>query len=247
MVAQNINKKERKIHSYKVLGTNQKKEALEELLNDPSQENFVLLSKKFDTTTRNLRRWFNQGYMRKGGCGRKKINPEGIIRLEEWILDETRKLGKKISRNQIKEQAIKIFNIESFKASKAWMDKFIKEQNLKLKIRQILLEKGVLSKCQVQKHKQFQDSLKEKECERSTTKKQLKRIKLEEMKAKYIKGKLDQLLTQDFEIGQNLIKQDTIKIDNNNKEDDMYFTASFEQEARPFGENYGEQLYLGFD
>lgn len=59
MVDLNINKKERKIHSYKVLDTNQKKEALEELLNDPSHENFVLLSKKFNTTTRNLRRWFN--------------------------------------------------------------------------------------------------------------------------------------------------------------------------------------------
>ena len=36
-------------------------------------------------------------------------------------------MGKKISRNQIKEEAIRIFNIESFRASKAWMDKFIKE------------------------------------------------------------------------------------------------------------------------
>ncbi|CAD8151920.1 unnamed protein product [Paramecium pentaurelia] len=244
MVDLNINKKERKIHSYKVLGTNQKKEALEELLNDPSQENFVLLSKKFNTTTRNLRRWYNQGYMRKGGCGRKKINPQGVIRLEEWILEETRKQGRKISRNQIKEQAIKIFNIESFKASKAWMDKFIKEQNLKFKIKQILLENCLLSKCQIIKHKQIQNNLKEKKFERSSTKKQQKRIKLEQLKTKYIMGNLDQIIVQDFQIGQ---KQNTIKLENNNKEDDMYFTASFEQEARQFENNYGEQLYLGFD
>ncbi|CAD8052417.1 unnamed protein product [Paramecium primaurelia] len=244
MVDLNINKKERKIHSYKVLGTNQKKEALEELLNDSSQENFVLLSKKFNTTTRNLRRWFNQGYMRKGGCGRKKINPQGVIRLEEWILEETRKQGRKISRNQIKEQAIKIFNIESFKASKAWMDKFIKEQNLKFKIKQILLENGLLSKCQIIKHKQIQNNLKEKKFVRSSTKKQQKRIKLEQLNTKYIMGNLDQIIVQDIQIGQ---KQNKIKLENNNKEDDMYFTASFEQEARQFENNYGEQLYLGFD
>ncbi|CAD8060450.1 unnamed protein product [Paramecium sonneborni] len=244
MVNQNLEIQEKKIHTYKVLSINQKKEALEELFKNPSQENFILLSNKFNTTTRNLRRWFNEGYMRKGGCGRKKINPQGVMRLEEWILEETKKYGKKISRNQIKEQAIRIFNIQSFKASKVWMDKFIKEQNLKYKIQTILFEKGQLSKqSQEIKHKQFEDNQKEKNFE-SSTKKQIKGLKLEKIKLNQLERNQDQLNVQDLKMS---VQQETILNREHNKEDDLYLSVSFEQEADLFAYNYEEELFLGFD
>lgn len=53
------------------------------------------------------------------------MNPEAVENLEEWILSETKNAGRKITRNQIKAKALQIFNSDTFKASKMWMDKFL--------------------------------------------------------------------------------------------------------------------------
>jgi hypothetical protein len=48
------------------------------------------------------------------------LNLKAEDELEKWVLETCLRYGKKVSRNNIRLQAIKIFNHPSFLASNAW-------------------------------------------------------------------------------------------------------------------------------
>lgn len=74
----------------------------------------------------------------KGG-GRKTMDPQMETLLFDWCLDEIRRNKKPVSRSLIKQQAKYLSqNKSSFKASKGWLDKFMKRFNYSEKTKEIL-------------------------------------------------------------------------------------------------------------
>lgn len=59
---------------YRILSIEEKKQAMELINSNPSHETYTKLSEKYQTSIKNLRRWYNEGIERKPGCGRKKLN-----------------------------------------------------------------------------------------------------------------------------------------------------------------------------
>ena len=92
------------------------------------------MSQAFGTTIKNLKRWKKFGTERKKGCGRKKLNPEAEQQLIDWALDIVRKTGKKISRQQLQKKALDLFQDKRFCASKGFLDKFVRCNQLKDKM-----------------------------------------------------------------------------------------------------------------
>ena len=67
----------------------------------------------------------------KGG-GRKTLDPEMEDELYDWCLEESeRKEGKPLSRSTLKQAARRLSRFPgTFKASKGWLDKFIKRYKI---------------------------------------------------------------------------------------------------------------------
>jgi len=65
---------------------------------------------------------------------------EGL--LFEWCIEEIEKLRKPLSRSMIKQQARVLSQKKgTFKASKGWLDKFMKRFNYAEKVKEILIMK----------------------------------------------------------------------------------------------------------
>lgn len=56
-------------------------------------------------------------------------------KLHEWCLEESLKLGKPVTRIQIRTKALQLTKFPGkFKASKGWTDKFVKKFNIRKEI-----------------------------------------------------------------------------------------------------------------
>ncbi|CAD8057567.1 unnamed protein product [Paramecium sonneborni] len=235
---------------YNILSTDEKKEAIEALAANPSDENFEIQSHKYNTTIRNLKRWFNQGYVRKSGCGRKRVNPQAVAELEKWILCETKKEGKKITRDQIKSKALEIFNSDTFKASKMWMDKFLSEYDIKFKVQTILQEQGCLSKLQEVKFKQEQQSRREKESESLETKRLIKKESQEQIKTDLNVKQVfeEKVYVEDFFLDQVPANyfSDSYEIQSGQNQVELQqFSEQFIPKLEFLGDNY-EDIFAGY-
>ncbi|CAD8140740.1 unnamed protein product [Paramecium pentaurelia] len=230
--------------------TDEKKEAIEALAANPSDENFEIQSQKYNTTIRNLKRWFNQGYVRKQGCGRKRVNPQAVAELEQWILTETKKGGRKITRDFIKSKALEIFNSDTFKASKMWMDKFLSEYDIKFKVQTILQEHGCLSKLQEVKFKQEQKSRREKESESLETKRLVKNESQEQIQTdlNVKQGLEEKVYVEDFFLDQDAINlfSDSYEIQSRQNQVELQqFSEQFIPKLTFLGDSY-EDIYIGY-
>ena len=80
---------------------------------------------------KSLRRWSHVGCMRKKGCGRKTKNPKMEEKLVEWY-NEVIKKNKCVTAKMIREKAVQISNDKDFLASKGWLEKFKKKNNIQI-------------------------------------------------------------------------------------------------------------------
>ena len=80
---------------------------------------------------KSLRRWSHVGCMRKKGCGRKTKNPKMEEKLVEWY-NEVIKKNKYVTAKMIREKAVQISNDKDFLASKGWLEKFKKKNNIQI-------------------------------------------------------------------------------------------------------------------
>ena len=67
------------------------------------------------------------------GGGRKTLDPKMEDRLVEWIRQEQKKTNQLLTRSQIKKKAKEISNVNSFKASKGWLDKFRRRHGIEFR------------------------------------------------------------------------------------------------------------------
>ena len=80
---------------------------------------------------KSLRRWSHVGCMRKKGCGRKTKNPKMEAKLVEWY-NEVIKKNKCVTAKMIREKAVEISDDKDFLASKGWLEKFKKKNNIQI-------------------------------------------------------------------------------------------------------------------
>jgi hypothetical protein len=80
---------------------------------------------------KNISRWLKTGLERRKGGGRKTQDPDMEKKLYQWILEEEKEKGRRLSRAQIKHKARELTNVDGFKGSKGWLDKFQKRYNIK--------------------------------------------------------------------------------------------------------------------
>ncbi|CAD8143138.1 unnamed protein product [Paramecium octaurelia] len=137
------NKKNKALKKYNILGQEDKQHILESLQKDSSLEMYQILSEKYNTSIKNLRRWYQDGIARKPGCGRKKLNTKAEEELRQWIIKESVELRRRVRRSQLKQKAIELFSIPNFKASKAWQDEFIRNFDIKYQVNEIIVESKV--------------------------------------------------------------------------------------------------------
>ena len=84
---------------------------------------------------KNLKRWVEVGAHRKKGGGRKTLDPDMEYELYQWCLSQL--TDKPLTRGLIKQRARNLSRFQgSFKASKGWLDKFIKRYELGQVLRQ---------------------------------------------------------------------------------------------------------------
>lgn len=75
------------------------------------------------------------------GGGRKIKDPEMENQLFDWCINEIKKKKKNIPRSLIRIKAKFFSNYQkTFKASKGWLEKFLKRKNYHEKVREILQE-----------------------------------------------------------------------------------------------------------
>lgn len=96
------------------------------------KDDFCLLAKRygvqkiahdFNLSTKSLKRWIKSGTHRKVGGGRKEFDTEMEVSVYKWYLEQV-SLGKIVTPKMIKEKAISLCRVNSFKASKGWLKKF---------------------------------------------------------------------------------------------------------------------------
>ncbi|CAD8085384.1 unnamed protein product [Paramecium primaurelia] len=145
----------KKQKKYTILTEDVKQEIIDYYSKHPIQNSLLHLKDKYQTSIKNIRRWIRSGYKRKKGCGRKKLNEKAEEQLELWVKKQCIKQKKRVSRQQIKIQAIKFFKDSNFKASKAWQDEFVRSKNIKIKQLLLLQEKGCLNYSQIKTFQQL--------------------------------------------------------------------------------------------
>lgn len=83
-------------------------------------------SNVFGINEKNIKRWILNGTDRKKGAGRKKREPLMEAKLLCWIAARFKE-GKKLpNHHEVKDKAKELSELECFKASKGWCDKFLK-------------------------------------------------------------------------------------------------------------------------
>jgi hypothetical protein len=101
------------------------REAKQFLINEVERTNLSYVSRKYGISPNNLYRW-KKHCDRKVGAGRKVADQQMENMLVEWIVDELAKGRKNLTRKQIQMRAIGFSRDSSFKASKGWLERFIK-------------------------------------------------------------------------------------------------------------------------
>ncbi|CAD8116175.1 unnamed protein product [Paramecium primaurelia] len=142
---------------YRIISLEDKQKIMKVLQYNNTIDTLSTLSAQYNTSIKNLRRWYNEGINRKPGCGRKKLNLEAEKKLCLWIIEQSAKQGKRVRRTQLKDQALSLFNDKYFKASKAWQDEFIRNYDIKYLVNEILFKKGMLNTLQKQKFLEMLD------------------------------------------------------------------------------------------
>ena len=123
-----LGKKEKKRTSrkgckYNIASTEIRKQCVEDMENYSLEE----ICQKYNVKNKNLRRWIKQGADRKKGTGRKIQDPEMNSKLLEWLKNEIQVTGKIPKVAKAKEVGQTFLQIPSFKFSKGWYAKFIKQ------------------------------------------------------------------------------------------------------------------------
>lgn len=88
------------------------------------------LKRVFGISEKSIKRWSNNGTLRKKGAGRKEIDPQMGKKLYGWIISN-RKKGIIFSRREIREKAKELSTVKSFLASEGWFSKFKKVYGIK--------------------------------------------------------------------------------------------------------------------
>ena len=97
---------------------------------------------KYMITKSRIRRYLNNGTMRKKGGGRKTLDPDMEENLLRWIEDSTIKSRCFPNRGLIKSRAKSFSKVGSFLASKGWCDKFFKRNAQRLESVKKMIEIG---------------------------------------------------------------------------------------------------------
>ncbi|CAD8181630.1 unnamed protein product [Paramecium octaurelia] len=142
---------------YRILSQEEKQAAINQMSSNCASQSLEMVAQNFQTSVKNLRRWYREGVQRKPGCGRKKLNETAEKELALWIINESINQGKRIRRNVLKEKAIELFKDPQFKASKAWQDEFIKTHDIKFLVNKELYNRGMLNSLQAQKLEEQQN------------------------------------------------------------------------------------------
>lgn len=87
---------------------------------------------KFKICKSRIRRYLNNGTIRKKGGGRKTLDPDMERNLLNWIEEATKTSGSFPNRGLIKSRAKTFSKVKKFLASKGWCDKFFKRNVLRL-------------------------------------------------------------------------------------------------------------------
>ena len=91
----------------------------------------------YGVSTNNLIRW-KKGIERRAGAGRKIVDYEMEEKLIKWLRGElTKNRGKKLTRKLIQKNAKKWSDNTKFKASKGWLERFVKRHKY-LKLHEVL-------------------------------------------------------------------------------------------------------------
>lgn len=81
---------------------------------------------------KNLNRWLEFGAIRKKGGGRKIQDYTMEIKLKDWVIQQ-KKAKIIITAKEVKKMAKHMINNKyksTFKASKGWLEKFLKRNNI---------------------------------------------------------------------------------------------------------------------
>ena len=91
----------------------------------------------YDVSANNLIRW-KKGIERRAGAGRKVVDHDMEEKLINWLRGElARNGGKKLTRKLIQKNAKKWSDNTQFKASKGWLERFVKRHKY-LQLHQVL-------------------------------------------------------------------------------------------------------------
>lgn len=107
--------------------------ALNKLRNGNS---FKSVSDEMEIPVKNIRRWWENGCVRKKGGGRKVMDQEMECNLYNWCINYSNDTGRRVSRKMIRQMALRFSKPGAkFKASKGWTDKFVRKYGLRKNIR----------------------------------------------------------------------------------------------------------------
>ena len=113
------------------------------------------MCREFAVPRKNLLRWKRVGPERKQGGGRRKLDQGLESALYDWCLQEGIRIGRPVSRAQIKAKAIEICaHPDKFRASKGWVDKFVKKFKVRKTVTDRLKSMGVYPAKRRQKQSQ---------------------------------------------------------------------------------------------
>lgn len=86
-------------------------------------------SNVFGINEKNIKRWILNGTERKKGAGRKKREPLMEAKLLCWIVTRFKEGNRLPNHHEVKEKAKELSELDCFKASKGWCDKFLKRNS----------------------------------------------------------------------------------------------------------------------
>lgn len=87
------------------------------------------IASAFNLSPKTLRRWLKNGTKRKPGGGKKELYPKMEDILYQWII-QNKKQNIDVSSKNVKEKAKKLVSVDTFLASKGWLNKFKKKYHL---------------------------------------------------------------------------------------------------------------------
>lgn len=117
--------KKRRPQKYNMYDEDFRKKAVD----DVEEIGFIAAMAKHNIHRKKLIRWLETQGKRRKGAGKKIQNTDMEAQLIPWITNFFFEKNRYPQRNQIKEKAFSLSTNPAFKASKGWLDKFIKRNN----------------------------------------------------------------------------------------------------------------------